>query len=381
MEQLSSLRRSVVPLSQKPSLKRQANSEDLPFNVNFEQDRSMPPANKKTKLPSIKLSQNIRKAIEKNVCCEEDLIKTLHDVELKKRAAINEIVLKKDAFLRQQRQRRESLPDVLGRNTTNHSLVITRRARNDLECSAGAHLLSSHDKTMTPRRIGKLPSLPVSTVCSRVKPDQDNDKESSDLCHGITGMMSNAKLQSSDESLLISEGHHSSETDSALEGDSGVESVLGVQSWPTSPSVQFKSIMKRRKSVADIRQANNMETTGQPSWLRRQTLHHILQGKTIPPRESSSDSQISTSTSDPCSLPQTKAEFFRGDSSLSRYRKVLNRRRSLQAPILHQSCLGSFGEEGGMFSKSLQPPLVNRSQNSCRLVSFQELPTEPYHNN
>lgn len=54
----------------------------------------MPAQEKKSHLPGIKLSQNIRKAIEKNVGCEEDLIKTLQDVEIKKRAARNEILLK-----------------------------------------------------------------------------------------------------------------------------------------------------------------------------------------------------------------------------------------------------------------------------------------------
>ena len=59
----------------------------------------MPAQEKRSQLPGIKLSQNIRKAIEKNVGCEEDLIKTLQDVEIKKRAAINEILLKEECLL------------------------------------------------------------------------------------------------------------------------------------------------------------------------------------------------------------------------------------------------------------------------------------------
>ncbi|CAH3034734.1 unnamed protein product, partial [Porites lobata] len=186
--------------------------------------------------------QNIRKAIEKNVGCEEDLIKTLQDVEIKKRAARKEILLKKSAFLGQQRRRRESLPDVLGRNGENHHLILNRK------------------------------------------------KVSDDLKF------------------------------------SGIESVLGAHSWPPSPHVhpEQKSILKRRNSVADIVHSNNRagwsESITRPAWLRRQSLHQVrFCSQTTP--------QATSSISDP-SLLQSNAEFVLEDSTLSRYRKVLNRRSS-----------------------------------------------------
>ena len=83
-------------------------------------EKGMSLSNRKVFLPNIKLSQNIRKAVQKNVACEEELIKRLFDVDLKKRDALNEITLKKDAFLKEQwRLRRESMPDVYSRHILN----------------------------------------------------------------------------------------------------------------------------------------------------------------------------------------------------------------------------------------------------------------------
>ncbi|CAH3104014.1 unnamed protein product [Pocillopora meandrina] len=95
-------------------------------------------SNRKVFLPNIKLSKNIRKAVQKNVACEEELIKRLFDVDLKKRDALNEITLKKDAFLKEQwRLRRESMPDVYSRHILNQRLLFFsfRKARDELEFS------------------------------------------------------------------------------------------------------------------------------------------------------------------------------------------------------------------------------------------------------
>ena len=240
----------------------------------------MPPADKKTKLPNIKLSQNIRKAIEKNVDYEEDLIKTLQDVEIKKRAALNEIILKKDAFLRHQRRRRESMPDVLGRfSNTNQSLLINRKARDDSECTTGTHLFATHNRAMPHPSVGKLPSLPASNI-SKVQTGLENDKKTPTLAQskGHSRIKKHMVQSSSEKSLhSTSERHAAIDRDGVLERNSGVESSLRVHSWPTSPSVhQEKSILKRRRSVTETRQTKNAETTAKTAWLRRQTLHNIF---------------------------------------------------------------------------------------------------------
>ena len=348
----------------------------------------MPPADKKAKLPNIKLSRNIRKAIEQNVGCEEDLIKTLQDVEIKKRAARNKIILKKDALLRHQRRRWESMPEVLGRfSNTNQSSLINRKARDNLECSTGEHLFATHNRAKPHPSVGKLPSLPASNM-SKVQTGLENDKKAPTLAQskGHSGIKKDMVQSSSDESLhSISERYAAIDRDGVLKRNSGVESSLRVHSWPTSPSVQQeKSILKRRRSVAEIGQTKNAETTAKPAWLRRQTLHDSFCSSDTP---RTSDNKTIATTSDP-SLLQTNAAFALGDLTLSRYRKVLNRRRSLQAPIFDQpSCsIGRLDEEVNIISKTLQdchvrvPQLTRKFKNSFRRVSFQRFGTEPNHN-
>lgn len=329
----------------------------------------MPPADKKAPLPNLKLSQNIRKAIERNIGCEEDLIRTLQDVNIKKRAALNEITLKKDAFLRQQRRRRESLPDVLSRNSTNQPLVFARRARDDLstdlECSTKAQLFPSCDKT-TAQRIGKLPSLPRITTESG-----ENDNVSCEVSDS-----QDAGIKSKEKQLREPDSVHLTDDRKNVS-----EKVLGVQSWPPSPSVHLgKSILSRRKSMADAGQANSGEPTGQPTWLRRQTLHHIFHSTTTP--RAPSENQANASVSDPF-LMETSIDVSLGDPTLSRYRKVLNRRRSLQTGTFNQPfCpverLGA-NRGGERNSKSLEEchvlPSTNKTQR-FRRVPFQDFCTE-----
>lgn len=153
----------------------------------------MPAQEKRSHLPGIKLSQNIRKAIEKNVGCEEDLIKTLQDVEIKKRAARNEILLKKSAFLGQQRRRRESLPDVLGRNGENHHLILNRKkVSDDLKFSSGTHSFTARDikDAMLCRSTFKLPSLATSTVRNTIQIESGNGDK---ICELSESQDSNGK--------------------------------------------------------------------------------------------------------------------------------------------------------------------------------------------
>ena len=294
----------------------------------------MPPADKKPQLPSIKLSQNVRKAIEKNVGCEEDLIKTLQDVEIKKRVALNELISKKNAFLRQQR-RRESLPDVLGRNRTNQALMMTRMARDDLQCSISARLFS---KTMSLGTAAKLPSLPVSAVCSDFRTCPENGKEALTTSggQGVPGKRSLPKQPSEVLLQTIRETKKASERELVPEESSGaVEPIQGVHSQPTSPRVDLgNSILQRRNSAADIVPANNVDTLGWPARQRRQTLHNLFHNITT---QRGSDSQPDNVSTPDTSLLQSNAEVCLGDSTLSRYRKVLNRRKSLQAPTFHRS--------------------------------------------
>lgn len=328
----------------------------------------MPPSDKKTRLlPSLKLSQNIRKAIEKNIGYEEELIRTLQDVDIKKRIALNEITLKKDAFLRQQRRRRESLPAVLTRNSLNQPLVISRSwARDDLECSTKpASMFPSYSKTIT-RRTEQLPSLPGVKIESGV----GSDKNSCALSDSQAGIKSAQEQSSESDSLQL-----------VSERKTATNSVLKVQSWPPSPSVHLgKSILKRGTSVTDVTgQANNEaaeSAAGQPTWLRRQTLHHIFHSTTSIPR--ASETQTNPSISDPC-LMQTSKEVSAKDSTQSRYRKVLNRRRSLQVGAYYQSTCSmeriGGNRAGQPNSKSLEDCHVLNTTNKtqrCRRVSFQD---------
>ena len=308
----------------------------------------MPAQGKRSQLPSIKLSQNIRKAIERNVGCEEDLIKTLQDVEIKKRAALNEILLKKSAFLREQRRRRESLPDVLERNGENHHLILNRKKESDdLKFSSGTNLFTARDKAaLLCRSTFKLPSVATSTVGNTIQIESGNGKEICELSarqdsNGKTGNTVNHSQEVS-STPSVNERNAASERNAMLKENSGVESVLGAHSWPPSPHVHLeqKPILKRRNSVADIVHSNNRagcsESITRPAWLRRQSLHQASFSLQTTP-------QTTSSISDP-SLLQSNAEFFLEDSTSSRYRKVLNRRRSLQAPVFNRS---SFSLNGG----------------------------------
>ena len=322
----------------------------------------MQPADKKAVRRNYKLSQNIRKAIEKNIGCEEDLIRTLQDVNIKKRAALSEMTLKKDAFLRQQRRRRESLPDILSRNSTNQPMAIARKARDDLstnlECSTKAQLFPSLNKTKA-KRMGKLTSLPGTTTESG-----KSDKDVWAVCESMARVKIKEKHLSEPDSLHLVDGN-----------EKVSEKGLGIHSWPPSPGDHLgKSILKRRKSVADVGQVNSGEPTGQPTLLRRRTLNHIFHSTTIPPSEnhcngSESDSFVIELNVDACF----------GDPTLTRYKKVLLRRRSLQAGTFHQpfyptESLGA-NRGGERNSKSLEEchkiPSMNKTQR-CRRVSFQD---------
>lgn len=94
--------------------------------------KGMSLSNRKVFLPpNIKHSQSIRKAVQKNVAYEEELIKRLCDVNFKKRAALNEIYLKKNACLKEQwRQRQEGMPDVYSRHILNQQLLCFKKARD-----------------------------------------------------------------------------------------------------------------------------------------------------------------------------------------------------------------------------------------------------------
>lgn len=331
----------------------------------------MPPSDKKALLPSLKLSQNIKKAIEKNIGCEENLIKTLQDVDIKKRAALNEIILKKDAFLKQQRRRRESLPDVLSRNNTKQPLAFARRAKDDLntdlDYSTRSHLFHLCNKTI-PQRVGKLPSLPKTTT---VKSVSESDKDSCEVSDG-QGVAEKSK------GTQISKPDSEHLTDERKNAD---DRGLGVQSWPPSPGVHpGKSILHRRKSVADVGRANTVEPIGQPTWQRRQTLHHIFHNTTTP--RAPGGNQANASVSDP-SLMETGIDISPGDPTLSRYRKVLNRRRSLQVGTYYQPhcTLDRLGVNHGgeRNSKSLEECHVLPSMNKTRRfrrISFQDFCTE-----
>lgn len=278
-------------------------TSEIPRGTSLE--KGMLSSDKNVFLPSIKLSQNIRKAIEKNVGCEEELIKTLQDVDLKKRASLNEITLKKDAFLKQQRRRRESLPDVLSRDISNQKLMFARKARDDLECSK---MLPSYKSMMW--RPGKLPSLPG------IKNESDEKQKDSPT------------LSDSQEITGIKEGRKQLGESDSLQGnsdgkDSG-DKASKVHSWPPNPSNDFRKPILRRKSVADVDQAKSVDPTGHPAWLRRQTLHHTFQSS--PAKLQTSGTKTNQSICDPWPFVMTL-----GDITISRYRKVLNRRRSLQA--------------------------------------------------
>ena len=294
----------------------------------------MPAQEKRSHLSGIKLSQNIRKAIEKNVGCEEDLIKTLQDVEIKKRAARNEILLKKSAFLGQQRRRRESLPDVLGRNGENHHLILNRKKVSvDLKFSSGTHSFTARDikDAMLCRSTFKLPSLATSTVRNTIQIESGNGDKICELSESqdSNGKTSNTVNHSQEVSSMQSVNERNaaeSERNAMLNESSGIESVLGAHSWPPSPHVhpEQKSILKRRNSVADIVHSNNRagrsESITRPAWLRRQSLHQVRFCSQTTPQATSSISDHS--------LLQSNAEFVLEDSTLSRYRKVLNRRSS-----------------------------------------------------
>ena len=288
---------------------------------------------KRSQLLSVKLSQNIRKAIEKNVGCEEDLVKTLQDVEIKKRAARKEILLKKSTFLGQQRRRRESLPDVLGRNGENHHLILNRKKVSvDLKFSSGTHSFTARDikDAMLCRSTFKLPSLATSTVRNTIQIESGNGDKICELSESqdSNGKTGNTVNHSQEVSSMqsVNERNAESERNAMFKESSGIESVLGAHSWPPSPHVhpEQKSILKRRNSVADIVHSNNRagrsESITRPAWLRRQSLHQVrFCSQTTP--------QATSSISDP-SLLQSNAEFLLEDSTLSRYRKVLNRRSS-----------------------------------------------------
>lgn len=337
----------------------------------------MPAQEKRSHLPGIKLSQNIRKAIEKNVGCEEDLIKTLQDVEIKKRAALNEILSKKSAFLGQQRRRRESLPDVLGRNGENHHLILNRKkVSDDLKFSSGTHSFTARDKdAMLCRSTFKLPSLSTSTVRNTIQIESGNGEEICELSESqdSNGKTGNTVNHSQEVSSMqsVNERNAESERNAMLTESSGVESVLGAHSWPPSSHVHLeqKSILKRRNSVADIVHSNNRagwsESITRPAWLRRQSLYQVTFCSQTTP-------QTTSSISDP-SLLQSNAEFVLEDSTLSRYRKVLNRRRSLQAPVFNRSSILPNGglPEGNV--DSFQDCHFHSPKNQDRRrVSFQD---------
>lgn len=305
----------------------------------------MPAQEKRSQLPGIKLSQNIRKAIEKNVGYEEDLIKTLQDVEINKRASLNEILLKKSAFLRQQRRRRESLPNVLGRNGENHHLILNRKkVSDDLKFSSGTHSFTARDKAaMLCHSTFK---LPTSTVRNTIQIESGNGEEICQLSESqdSNGKTGNTVNHSQEVSSMqsVNERNAASERNAMLKESSSVESVLGARSWPSSPHVHLeqKSILRRRNSMADIVHNNNRagwsESITRPAWLRRQSLHRVSFSIQTTP-------QTTSSISDP-SVLQSNAEFVPEDSTSSRYRKVLYRRRSLQAPVFKRS---SFSLNGG----------------------------------
>lgn len=333
-----------------------------------------PSANKKAAvLPSLHVSQNIKKAIEKNVGYEEELIRTLQDVNIKKQAALNEMNLKKEAFLKKQRLRRESLPDVLLRgNRTKQPLVIDRRESDDLQqCCTKAHSFPScrADKTIT-QRTEKLPSLPGITTES----GEENDKDSSEVSDskGFSEMKSKKKqLCEADSVRLITERNPATKSTSGK--------VPRAQSWPPSPSIHLKKpLLNRRKSVADLEQAhNNAGSIWEPTWLRRQTLHHIFHSTNT---LRASETRTNIGISDPSAKERnTNITLSIALGEQSRYRKVLNRRRTLQARTLYQSgCFnGRLGANHGgeRNSKSLEEFHVLSSMNKnqrCRRVSFQE---------
>ena len=166
--------------------------QDNHFRLKLLARRSKPAQEKRSQLSGIKLSQNIKKAIEKNVGCEEDLIKKLQDVEIKKRAALNKILLKKSAFLRQQRRRHESLPDLSGRNGENNHLILNRKkVSDDLQCSSGTYSFTARDKAALLRRSTfKLPSLATSTVRNPIQIESGNGEE---ICELSESQDSNGK--------------------------------------------------------------------------------------------------------------------------------------------------------------------------------------------
>lgn len=251
--------------------------------------------------------------------------------------------------MRQQRGRRESLPDVLGRNGENHHLILNRKkVSDDLKFSSGTHSLTARDKTaMLCRSTFKLPSLATSTVRNTIQIESGNGEEICELSesqdsNGKTGNTVNHSQEEVSSKQCVNERNAASERNEMLKESSGVESVLGAHSWPPSPHVHIEqtSILKRRNSVADIVHSNNRagwsESITRPAWLRRQSLHQVsFSSQTTP--------QTTSSISDP-SLLQSNAAFFLEDSTSSRYRKVLNRRRSLQAPVFNRS---RFSQNGG----------------------------------
>ena len=156
-----------------------------------------------------------------------------------------------------------------------------------------------------------------------------------------------------------------------LKESSGVEAVLGAHSWPPSPHIHLekKSILKRRNSLADIMHTNNRaswsESITRPAWLRRQSLHQVsFSSQTTP--------QTSDSISDPSPL-QSNAEFVLEDSTSSRYRKVLNRRRSLQAPVFNRLSFSLYGGSSQGNVDSFQDCHFQSPKNQDRRrVSFQD---------
>ena len=256
-------------------------------------EKGMSLSNRKVFLPNIKLSQNIRKAVQKNVACEEELIKRLFDVDLKKRDALNEITLKKDAFLKEQwRLRRESMPDVYSRHILNQRLLFFsfRKARDELEFSK----ISPSCKLVTQR------------------PEKLN----------ITDAEREKKHLAESDSL------QSNNKEKDFDGKNAE-----VHSWTPSPNKSCRKPILRRRSVADVDQAFSSDPLGQPVWLRRQTIHHIFQTAVT---LQMIGTNLGGSNCDPLLIPASEGRSF-GNPTISRYRKVLNRRISLQAEPFHHT--------------------------------------------
>ena len=337
------------------------------------------------------LSPHIKKAIEKNTNCHDNLVRELKDVEMKRKAALNEIILKREAFIKQQLKWEKRLP--VGYK---HGALSNPEIKDSQQFQQGG--LDSKDSDLFPGRIPKMAkrfSLPtlsryrkkgplsdkleIESVCSVLQSGQQSLRDSRNpsptwlSCDPVKQVDSEAKeddcepiiRKNSDDGIRLQRGRSLAHEPHVLSSEVALRPRLRQRRRTLHNLFQTFNGLDEDSTIVDLAQSSLKQITSSTTGSRdkrlrrRRTVHNLLPSDCMRLRkELEEDEQKSKAVN----------EGNMGMEPAPKY----NRRRSVHCLVINE-CESPALTEG--LDKNIKDTneneLVSRQRQFKRRVSFQ----------